>query len=611
MVGLMKAPPALTTTLVAKGKGEVVELMLNETVLFSPEPETETSPGAVLTKEEASKASTRLLHGLLKDGDTAAAWRHFNDRLRDGTVDVFHCNVMLKACDSSEEQKKLIERMRQHDIPPNVVTYNTLIHTLLNEVKLSEVRQVCREMQAADIDPDDITRRALQTSAVDLSKKDSQLLSRLLKAGKKAKAWEHFEVLLQTDCVDVYHCNVMTAACDDSGAVRRHMDRMSARDVAPDVTTYNALIAALVREGDHLEAGRVLEGMRSAGMKPNKQTRKMMQQPPIWPSKETEVRPLQPLKDAALVVTSGGGDPVERVTPGDGNPAQGGTRGGGESSVGKQFEQPVAKKADAARSIDVAPTRDRSSAAVQCFIDGMRKKAKAPSTSMYAVLMQVLVTAGNQSEAEMLLEEMLEAKIVADVKIQRILDLPADWISKHNTEVLNRLVRGGEYATAWKGFKQLLELRMADLYQFNVMMKACDSSKAQRALVQQIREFGLEPDSTTYNTMMRRLVLEGKLLKARQLMEKMKDTGLEASLHTHRTLNMPVEEISKHNTAILIEHWQHGRVEQAWLHFNQLMETGTADLFHLKVMTKMCATSAERQWLMKRMDAQGIAADME
>lgn len=609
---LTKAPPALSTkmevsdpalisTLAARGKGEEVELLHDDTVLFSPELEVVTTPGADPTKEEASKTCTRLLHRLLKDGNAAAAWGHFDDRMRDSTVDVYHCNVMMKACDSSEEQKKLIERMRQLDISPNVVTYNTLIHRLLKEVKLTEVKQVWKEMQVADIEPDDITRRAMQTTAVDLSKKDSQLLNRLLKAGKVGQAWEHFEVLLQTNCADVFHFNVMTSACDDSSAVRRLMDRMSGHNMAPDVTTYNALLAAINREGDHLMAGKLLEEMRSAAIEPNKQTQKIVQQPPFWPSKETKARPQKPLHEAAQVVTSVGGNPLDCDTSGDGNPTQGSTRQGGDCSMGKRLEQLPQKKAAVVHS-HVGPKRGHSSTVVQCFIDGMQKRSKVPSTSTYAVLMKVLMAEGNRSEAVMLLEQMLEAKIVVDLKIKRILNLPADRISRHNTEVLNQLVCGGDYATAWKSFKELLEMRMADLYQFNVMMKACNNSEAQRALMQQMREFGLEPDSVTYNTMIRCLVLEGKLLKARQLMQEMKDTGLETSIHTHRTLNMPPDEISKHNTTILMEHWQHGRVKQAWQHFNQLMETGTADFFHLDVMTKMCATSAERQWLMERTD---------
>merc|ERR1711865_579880 len=112
-------------------------------------------------EDDLNRMRTKHLQDLLKR-NTPEARQHaqvfFEGLTVNKVADVFHCNVMATHCDTSAEQRSMMEEMVAAGVQPDVVTYNTLANKLMFEGNAEEARAVVeREMPAAGVEPDDRT----------------------------------------------------------------------------------------------------------------------------------------------------------------------------------------------------------------------------------------------------------------------------------------------------------------------------------------------------------------------------------------------------------------------------------------------------------------------
>ena len=119
-----------------------------------------------MPEHELGKMHAGELQRLIKAGDVAAA-HALMDKLKDnGTTNVMHFTIMLRACEDSAEMRHVIgTEMPKAGVAPNVVTFNQLINRLMFEGDADEARRVVEEeMRAAGVQPDDRTFQQLQKS---------------------------------------------------------------------------------------------------------------------------------------------------------------------------------------------------------------------------------------------------------------------------------------------------------------------------------------------------------------------------------------------------------------------------------------------------------------
>ena len=153
---------------------------------------------------------------------------------------------------------------------------------------MASAKRVANEdMQRRGVQPDQRIHDTLKLPAADLNRMRTSKLNLWLKEGRvdaTAAAWKLFNQLVARGVVDVFHCNVMLRqACHDSTHMKVFMDNdMQNAGVTPNVNTYNTYVRQLVREGNVIEARRVVdEETKSKGMEFN-QRMKLNQRIDHW-----------------------------------------------------------------------------------------------------------------------------------------------------------------------------------------------------------------------------------------------------------------------------------------------------------------------------------------
>ena len=130
----------ISTEVMAAGVG------LNDQTL-----ETLNRPENVFGKKHAGE-----FHRLIKAGEVAVAYALMNKLKDNGTANVVHFNIMLRACEDSAEMRHVIgTEMPAGRVEPDVVTFNTLVRQLMIEGDAAGARRVVEEeMPAAGVQPD-------------------------------------------------------------------------------------------------------------------------------------------------------------------------------------------------------------------------------------------------------------------------------------------------------------------------------------------------------------------------------------------------------------------------------------------------------------------------
>jgi len=207
----------LATKLMFEGNVEEARAVVEtEMPAAGVEPNDRTQSVLERPEEVWSRMRTKHLQDLLKTNTPEARQRaqvFFEGLTVSRVADSFQCNVMLTHCDTSAEQRSVVEQMAAAGVQPNVVTYTTLATKLMFEGNVEEARAVVEtEMPAAGVEPNDRTQSVLERPEEVWSRMRTKHLQDLLKTNTpeaRQRAQVFFEGLTANKVANVFHFNVM------------------------------------------------------------------------------------------------------------------------------------------------------------------------------------------------------------------------------------------------------------------------------------------------------------------------------------------------------------------------------------------------------------------
>ena len=86
-------------------------------------------------------------------------------------------------------------------------------------------------------------------------------------------------------------------------------------------------------------------------------------------------------------------------------------------------------------------------------------------------------------------------------------------------------------------FEGLKSSGAADVFQWCVLLHACDTSAERQRMIEEMPRAGVRPNVAAYNMLVRQLMIEGKTKEARAVVKKkMPAAGLRPDKHTKRAL---------------------------------------------------------------------------
>jgi len=178
------------------------------------------------TEEVWSRMRTKRLVDLTKTGTPEArqqAQTLFKALKVNGVANEFHWTLMQKLCDTSAEQRSMMEEMAAAGVQPDVVTYTSLANKLMFEGNAEEARAVVEtRMPAAGVEPDDRTHSVFEKPEEEWSRMRTKHLVDLLKTNTpeaRRHAQVFFEGLTGNRVADIIHCNVMVTEFPSAGIV--------------------------------------------------------------------------------------------------------------------------------------------------------------------------------------------------------------------------------------------------------------------------------------------------------------------------------------------------------------------------------------------------------
>ena len=143
--------------------------------------------------------------------------------------------------------------------------------------------------------------------------------------------------------------------------------------------------------------------------------------------------------------------------------------------------------------------------------------------------------------------------------------------------------------------------------QLVVMVRACRTSGAVRALMRRSEAAGVALGVSTYTMLLSSLRMEGREGDAAAAHAEMQARGLATDGPVEAALGKPRATLSRQRTAHLGKLIRQGDEADAWELFDGLLERGHADAYQLSTMLRACRSSAEQLALVRRAEARGVA----
>ncbi|KAF5733085.1 pentatricopeptide repeat-containing protein [Tripterygium wilfordii] len=216
---------------------------------------------------------TKLIAGLTRNGKIARAWDLLNEMMKMGAkVEVASCNALLTALGRHSEFKKmngLMEKMKEMDIQPDVVTFGILINHSCKYRRVDEALEVFermnggKESDAISVRPDVIIYNTL--------------IDGFCKVGRQQEGLGLVERMRsQTGCAPntvTYNCLIDGfAKAGEIEKARELFDQMIKEGVLPNVITLNTVVDGMCRHGRISAAVNFFNEMQSFGLKGNATT---------------------------------------------------------------------------------------------------------------------------------------------------------------------------------------------------------------------------------------------------------------------------------------------------------------------------------------------------
>eukprot|EP00238_Polyblepharides_amylifera_P005586 CAMPEP_0196582928 /NCGR_PEP_ID=MMETSP1081-20130531/41302_1 /TAXON_ID=36882 /ORGANISM="Pyramimonas amylifera, Strain CCMP720" /LENGTH=400 /DNA_ID=CAMNT_0041903651 /DNA_START=30 /DNA_END=1232 /DNA_ORIENTATION=- len=109
------------------------------------------------SQEEEALAMLRDALLDIKKYDTQKAWNIFEDLLYDGEATEVLANMMIHACSSSKQLRRLTNRMLDAELVPSIDVYNAILSQLLFEGRTDQALSTLDEMEVLKIDSNALT----------------------------------------------------------------------------------------------------------------------------------------------------------------------------------------------------------------------------------------------------------------------------------------------------------------------------------------------------------------------------------------------------------------------------------------------------------------------
>jgi hypothetical protein len=153
-----------------------------------------------------------------------------------------------------------------------------------------------------------------------------------------------------------------------------------------------------------------------------------------------------------------------------------------------------------------------------------------PDEESFTLLLTNLIVEADDEGIESLRSELEAGAADTGVFNWQSLRDSAKWsaedLSRMRTSLLVSLMKRdsteSDEALGWAIFERLRKRGEADRFQFNVMLKSAETSIHTRALIDEMIAFNIEPDTVSYNMLLKRLNIEGHEKAALALVETMR-----------------------------------------------------------------------------------------
>merc|ERR1712166_1325657 len=325
-------------------------------------------------------------------------------------------------------------------------------------------------------------------------KASQQLATRLhqeIRKGDSHAAWELFNAAKATGAADVLHWSMMLKLRDTGAERRIMMEEMMEAGLEFTDMTYRMLVGQLILEGNLKEA-QVVVGteMPAVGIVPSKLTESLFKRSPGSSSKMRTDHLQKLIKTNA------------------------------REKAQTFFEELKVNGVTNAYQWNLMRGQCETSAEQRSMMGDMAEAGVNPNCVTYNMLTTRLMFEGRLDEARAVVEtEMPAAGIEPDDRTHALFE--KEWSrmrTGHLTKLLNTSTpEGRQQAQAF--FEGLKMGGVADIYQWNLMRRLCETSAKQRSMMGDMTEAGVNPDCATYNILAKQLMFEGRLDEARAVVE--------------------------------------------------------------------------------------------
>ncbi|XP_057783384.1 pentatricopeptide repeat-containing protein At3g22670, mitochondrial-like [Salvia miltiorrhiza] len=215
--------------------------------------------------EKDITARTMVMDALVKQGSVEHAERLHLDYMDRIPPNLSTYNVLVHAwCKTRqmEKAKKMIDEMKELGFSPNAVTYTSVIESYCRERDFRKVEATLEEMKGNGVQPSVVTYTIIMNA--------------LSKARETDKALQIYEQMKQKECApDAAFYNVFIQALGQAGRLRDSdavFEDMLRQGVSPNTGTYNTLILMAANRLEEEKALKMLRKMEEEGCKPDRYT---------------------------------------------------------------------------------------------------------------------------------------------------------------------------------------------------------------------------------------------------------------------------------------------------------------------------------------------------
>lgn len=320
-----------------------------------------------------------------------------------------------------------------------------------------------------------------------LERKRRELTRSLSAVNRSQDAIKKFLWALSKGIANTIHLNVTLKMCDDIDTIRALVERAAKRGVGTDNVTFTTVSRKLWMDEtlDH----HVIEAFFK-----RMQEKKLIDVPTFF--LERNCVPTQEDADIARMTE------LRRLASSRPEHAR------------KRFKELIrSRKLNSKHLTAVMMTCDDPDDARKLMNEALRDGGMRPSTSMYNVLINAYVVAGQLEIAnEEIPREMRRRGVRMDRFTHRALDFSPTSLQRRCAVQLNRLADRGHMVRMEALFEWLLHRKLANVYHLNIMIGALDSSSKSRDLIEGLARRGhkLIANQVTYYILSDQLIKAGR-----------------------------------------------------------------------------------------------------